>query len=192
MTQLGRLRRGGFGELTCVKEFGSFNNQYFLAFSEDRNEHTTQISSSVFRFDPGTESFRFLQSIPTDGAHGCELFTAQGSFLLAFANFGDRQGKRYKSKSSLWKYHEGDGIFRLIGEVKTQGATDVKHFTIENHDFLAISNEGDIQNRRFQVSAIFVCLEPFCRNPPVPFRKVFPSPGHPSKKELSTAGVHLS
>ncbi|EKX41872.1 hypothetical protein GUITHDRAFT_112014 [Guillardia theta CCMP2712] len=170
------LRRGGFGELTCVKEFGSFNNQYFLAFSEDRNEHTTQISSSVFRFDPGTESFRFLQSIPTDGAHGCELFTAQGSFLLAFANFGDRQGKRYKSKSSLWKYHEGDGIFRLIGEVKTQGATDVKHFTIEvtssipffefhssnvanfnlqNHDFLAISNEGDIQNRRFQVSAIY-------------------------------------
>ena len=87
---------------------------------------------------------------------------------------------------------ESDGIFRLIGEVKTQvggrstslleltmicqGATDVEHFTIEvtsripyfefhssdvanfnlqNHDFLAMSNEGDIQNRRFQVSGIY-------------------------------------
>ena len=41
-----------------------------------------------------------VQRVPTDGAHGAELFrTASGSVWLAVANFGDRLGQRYAAES---------------------------------------------------------------------------------------------
>ena len=42
-----------------------------------------------------------------------------------------------------------------VGEVKSSGATDMEHFTIGGHHFLAISNEGDIQKQHHQISRIY-------------------------------------
>jgi hypothetical protein len=47
---------------------------------------------------------KFLQSIPSDGAHGCEFFEFDRKLYLFIANFGDRQGKRYDAISTVWVF----------------------------------------------------------------------------------------
>jgi hypothetical protein len=84
----------------------SFNGKYFLFFSEDRNEFTSNINSNMYIWDDNINLFIHLQSLTTDGAHASELFIYNNKLFLAIANFGDRQNKRYDSFSSLWEYEE--------------------------------------------------------------------------------------
>lgn len=53
------------------------------------------------------------------------------------------------------------GQFEKVAEVTTQGATDFEHFHLDGLDYLAVSNEGDIQNRLHQTSVIYR-LDPGC------------------------------
>jgi hypothetical protein len=131
------------------------------------------VSSQVLVFAEANRSWVTIQKLPTDGAHGAELFVALGSLWLAIANFGDRLGERYEAESTLWRFQPeaagGDdvgrggggvgGQFVLAASVTTQGATDWEHFVVGGVDFLAVANEGDVRNRMHQTSYIYRLVE---------------------------------
>ena len=48
--------------------------------------------------------------------------------------------------------------FNEVYAMESSGATDMEHFTIDGYHFLAISNEGDIQNQKDQVSRIYCIM----------------------------------
>ena len=139
-------------------EVGKFNSGTFVFLSEDRIESTSKIESSLLIFDPLSNSFKTHQKIPTDGAHAAELFQGPDNAVYLFiANFGDRLGKRYLSKSTLWRQDSTslNGQFFKVDSVISYGATDVEHFVINNRHFLGLSNEGDIGNRLYQKSIFY-------------------------------------
>ena len=132
-----------------------YGSSLFLFFSEDRNDKTSVIESQLFTIDLESREVVQVQAIPTDGAHGSELFVASdGSLNLAVANFGDRQGRRYASESTLWRWDVVLSMMVKKIEFATQGPTDVEHFCLNSRDYLAISNEGDISRLLHQTSPI--------------------------------------
>ena len=85
---------------------------------------------------------------------------------------GDRLGAkqagvppRYEALSSLWRWDVVQGQFEKVEEVTTQGATDFEHFRLDGSDYLAVSNEEDIQKRLHQTSVIYR-LDPWCTDTP--------------------------
>ena len=85
---------------------------------------------------------------------------------------GDRLGAkqaavppRYEALSSLWRWDVAQRQFEKVAEVTTQGATDFEHFHLDGSDYLAVSNEGDIQKRLHQTSVIYR-LDPGCTDTP--------------------------
>jgi hypothetical protein len=114
-------------------------NGFFVA--NDRDDHTTRVLSPVYSV-AANGSFRLVQEIPTDGAHGAALMrTRGGQLLLAVANFGDRLGKRYTARSAILA-RNASGLFHPLQEVDTLGATDWEAFRIGPHDLFVVSNEG--------------------------------------------------
>jgi hypothetical protein len=133
-----------------------FNNTIFLFLSEDRNEKTSKINSSLFIYNEHTESFLLKQKIKTDGAHAAELFINKNNDLyLAVANFGNRLASRYQSYSKIYKWSDSDQEMISVAEIKTQGATDFEHMAINGIDYLIVSNEGALQSGLHQISQIF-------------------------------------
>ena len=109
-----------------------------------------------------SNSFLVHQKIPTDGAHASELFQGPDNAVYLFiANFGDRLGKRYISKSTLWRQDSTsiNGQFFKVDSVKSFGATDIEHFVLNNRHFLGLSNEGDIGNRLYQKSIFYEIVD---------------------------------
>jgi hypothetical protein len=140
-------------------EFETIGGTHYLFLSEDRDPDTSKTTSGLYTLTEGR--FQLLQRIPTDGAHAGELFEGPGGeAFLAIANFGDRLGQRYAARSSVWRRGREGGLFALVVEVQTQGATDVEHFVLEGKKhFLAFSNEGDIGKRTHQVSHIYEVVD---------------------------------
>jgi hypothetical protein len=147
------------------------NHGLFIFFSEDRNGQTPLISSQVFKYNKDRNMFQLVQAIPTDGAHAAELFSIQlhdqSLLFLAVANFGDRHGTRYHAKSPLLLFSSDLGqfvsVFEDEGGVATVGATDWEYFELHGHHYLAVSNEGDLQNRvdPSEISPIYeISLQP--------------------------------
>lgn len=122
--------------------------ELFLFVSEDRDEQTSRIHSHLFVWSRGDERFVLVQALPTDGAHAAELFVVDGVLLLAVANFGDRIGKRYAAKSTVWVWSAARRQMTLGAELDSRGATDFEYFALPSPDgprhFLALSNEGDL------------------------------------------------
>jgi len=128
----------------------------YLFVSEDRDDASSRVSSGLYTLDHATGQYGLLQRIPTDGAHGGELFEGPGGRpYLAIANFGDRQGARYAARSSVWRGEAGGGPFALVAEVQTQGATDVEHFALSGRHYIAFAEEGNLGRRTFQRSYIY-------------------------------------
>ena len=138
-------------------ELATLHGTTYLFLSEDRNDTTPLITSSLLTFNPATTHFDLLQRIPTDGAHAAELFEGpSGAPFLAVANFGDRAGQRYAARSALWRRSGHGGLFERVAEVRTQGATDVEHWLgPSGRHYLAWSEEGDLGRRTFQRSFIY-------------------------------------
>ena len=154
-------------------EMIEFGGRHYLFLSEDRDDTSSSVSSQVLVFAEANRSWVTIQKLPTDGAHGAELFVALGSLWLAIANFGDRLGERYEAESTLRRFQPeaagGDdvgrggggvgGQFVLAASVTTQGATDWEHFVVGGVDFLAVANEGDVRNRMHQTSYVYRLVE---------------------------------
>ena len=142
-------------------EIGQFKTGTFVFLSEDRSDSSSTIDSSLLVFNPSTRLFQLHQRIPSDGAHAAELFEGpDGAVYLFIANFGDRLGQRYASFSTLWRQESssggGQGQFIQIDQVASQGATDVEHFVLQGgRHFLGLSNEGDVGNRKHQLSVFY-------------------------------------
>jgi hypothetical protein len=148
-------------------ELAAVGGELFLFFSEDRDAKGPEVQSTLLVWDRETHSFVTHQRIPTDGAHGARMFNGpDGAAYLMIANFGDRLGKRYASKSTLWRQRErervssqtsasGIPIFEQVAEVASFGATDAEHFVIDGRHFIALANEGHIQTRLHQRSVIY-------------------------------------
>jgi hypothetical protein len=143
-------------------EVGQFKTGTFVFLSEDRSDSSSTIDSSLLVYNPSTQLFQLHQRIPSDGAHAAELFEGpDGAVYLFIANFGDRLGQRYASFSTLWRQEStssvsgGQGQFILIDQVASQGATDVEHFVLRGRHFLGLSNEGDVGNRKHQLSVFY-------------------------------------
>jgi hypothetical protein len=63
----------------------------YLFVSEDRDDASCRVASGMYIFDAAASKYVLLQKIPTDGAHGAELFEGPDRLpYLAVANFGDR------------------------------------------------------------------------------------------------------
>jgi hypothetical protein len=137
-------------------EVGKFSTGTFVFLSEDRSESSSTIESSLLIYNPSSKFFQIHQRIPGDGAHAAELFEGpDGAVYLFIANFGDRLCQRYASFSTLWRQNGNLGQFEQISRVSSQGATDVEHFVVQGRHFLGLSNEGDIGNRKHQVSVFY-------------------------------------
>ena len=135
-----------------------FAHGLYLFFAEDRGEAGPKVGSSLLLWGEGAQRFEPLQALPTDGAHGARFFgTPDGECWLFVANFGDRLGGRYASRSALWRRGGGGGgsVWEMAAEVPSQGATDVAPFELGGRTFLALSNEGDLGRRAHQLSAIY-------------------------------------
>jgi hypothetical protein len=136
-------------------ELKEMHGTLYLFFAEDRDESTTRIESSLFAWHPDT-FFQLVQRIPTDGAHGAKFFICPGNAAcLAIANFGDRRGQRYASRSEIWRKKPSDAVFSYFDAVDSHGATDVEHFVLHSRHFVAVANEGDIGKRLQQTSFIY-------------------------------------
>jgi len=127
-----------------AEAFTLADGRSFFFFSNDRDPSSSKTASELFVFDELADRFKPYQKLPTDGAHAAEFFIAEGHSWLAVANFGDRLGKRYKAKSSIFVWDEAEEKFILHQEVDTFGATDIEHFQIGGTHYLAIANEGDL------------------------------------------------
>jgi len=142
-------------------EVGQFKTGTFVFLSEDRSDSSSTIDSSLLVYNPSTQFFQLHQRIPSDGAHAAELFEGpDGAVYLFIANFGDRLGQRYASFSTLWRQESstisgGQGQFIQIDQVASEGATDVEHFVLRGRHFLGLSNEGDVGNRKHQLSVFY-------------------------------------
>eukprot|EP00759_Apiculatamorpha_spiralis_P033057 PhF_6_TR3424/c0_g1_i2/m.4965 len=151
-------------------EYIHIEGQHYLFLSEDRNGKTSKITSQVLRLNDKNGLWETIQRIPTDGAHAAEFFILPGqtsshpSLYLFVANFGDRLGKRYKAKSTLWRATtttgtEGAtviGAFEKVAEVDTVGATDVEFVAMGgSRQFLVVSNEGDLQKAVHSDSVVY-------------------------------------
>ena len=139
-------------------DFARIGGRDLLFLSEDRSPASATIESSLLEFSAASGCFELLQKIPTDGAHAAELFEGPGGRAFLFvANFGDRFGQRYASRSSLWRGHVAlvRGAFERMAEVESFGATDAEHFVMHGHHFVALANEGDIQRRLHQTSVVY-------------------------------------
>ncbi len=91
------------------------HGQHYLFLSEDRGPDsrlgsTPRVESTLYVMGPDGH-FITVQTLPTDGAHAAEHFSAGGQDFLAIANFGDRLGSkqagvlpRYEALSSLWQW----------------------------------------------------------------------------------------
>jgi hypothetical protein len=86
--------------------------------------------------------FTLVDSIPTDGAHGAELFRFAGRLWLAVANFGDRHADRVDADSTLWVFDEETQRLVRSARVQTRGATDWEFFRHAGEAYLVVSNEG--------------------------------------------------
>jgi hypothetical protein len=155
-------------------ELASVGGELFLFFSEDRGTAGPEVESTLLVWDRVTRTFVTHQRIPTDGAHGARMFNGpDGAAYLMVANFGDRLGKRYASKSTLWRQQDRGPdhtsaipTFQRVAEVASYGATDAEHFVIDGRHFLALANEGDLQARRHQRSAIYeIIVKPLSFTP---------------------------
>eukprot|EP00040_Diaphanoeca_grandis_P015610 m.79803 g.79803 ORF g.79803 m.79803 type:complete len:442 (-) comp25250_c0_seq1:298-1623(-) len=145
-------------------DFFSVGDDKFLFLSEDRDASTPLITSAILKFDSARNEFGVMQRIKTDGAHAAEFFEIDGVAWLAVANFGDRLGKRYEALSSVWQYDHTLVAFVLVAEVTTHGATDWEYFSLplDSGDvghYLAVSNEGDISQQRWQTSHIYQIID---------------------------------
>ena len=138
--------------------------ELFLFLSEDRSEASSRVDSSLHVWDREARRFRLFQAIPTDGAHAAEIFEGpDGAAYVMIANFGDRLGKRYAAKSTLWRQPHRGAQFELAAEVDSQGATDAEHFVVATargraRHFVALANEGDIGARAHQRSVVYELL----------------------------------
>jgi len=132
--------------------------ELFLFFSEDRSAQGPKVDSSLLIWSAADRKFNLHQRIATDGAHGACLFEGPDrAAYLMIANFGDRLGEKYEASSALWRQtHKGPtGMFEQVSQVTSFGATDAKHFVIDDQHFIALSNEGDLQKRRHQYSKVY-------------------------------------
>ena len=67
-----------------------------------------------------------------------EHFNINGSLFLAFANCVD--GHSFNTDSFIYKFNDSTGKFFLYQTIATNGAMDVKYFTISDEHYLAVAN----------------------------------------------------
>jgi hypothetical protein len=79
----------------------SFNGAMHLAVANHYNGLTTNIKSSIYRFDPAVQRFEFLQGVDTNGALSWKAFVMAGTSYLAIANQYD--GEVYNIPSRIYK-----------------------------------------------------------------------------------------
>ena len=138
-------------EMIYVQDFHpNGEDGLFMFFSEDRNHQGSRIDSQMFEYDFKTREFILIQTIPTYGAHAAELFTVKflehHFIFLAIANFGDRHGKHYVAESPILAFSNKLRKFITVASLTTVGATDWEYFELDGRNYLALSNEGDLQS----------------------------------------------
>lgn len=141
-------------------ELGTVGRLVIAYLSEDSNADKTATTSQVCRYNAAAKRFEPMQRLPGDGNHAAELFEGpDGAAFLAVANFGDRDARRHRAQSSVWRYSNDVKHFLQIATVQTFGATDWEHFVIDGRHFLAVSEEGEVADDEDQVSRIFELTE---------------------------------
>ena len=135
-----------------------------FALINDRNAkggESTFVESEIFLHRQNDSTFQFMASVPTDGAHGAEFFETYNNkkAILAIANFGNRNQKRYQSDSKVCEFPQ----VKNCQHIRTHGATDMEHFRLDiggNNiiDYLIVSNEGDVAKGKNQLSTLYRVL----------------------------------
>ena len=71
------------------------------------------------------------------------MFTIDGSFFIAFAQYDDSNRDYKVSSSSIYKLNESAGHFILHQTIDTIGASDIEYFMIADKHYIAIANSRD-------------------------------------------------
>lgn len=122
----------------------NFKGTSFAFISSERDDSYPHLDSSLYVYNEKKGKFVLHQTIPTDGAHAAKYFEAAQNSWLAVANFGDRQRKRFKAESALFKWNSKTLKFEEHQKFMTFGATNFEYFRIGRNHYLAVSNEGDV------------------------------------------------
>eukprot|EP00854_Cymbomonas_tetramitiformis_P016985 gene16985-20189_t len=133
-------------QTTAPHDVEAFNmkGNSFAFISSERDDSYPHLDSSLYAYDEKKGKFALHQNIPTDGAHAAKYFEAAQNSWLAVANFGDRQRKRFKAESALFKWNSKTLKFEEHQKFMTFGATNFEYFRIGRNHYLAVSNEGDL------------------------------------------------
>ena len=89
----------------CFQEGWAMHGHHYLFLSEDRGPDsrlgsTPRIESTVYVMGSDGQ-FVAVQTLPTDGAHAAEHFSAGGQDWLAVANFGGQLPRRLRCQPKL-------------------------------------------------------------------------------------------
>lgn len=119
-------------------QFVKYLDQLFLwqTFKNDRKSHGNSMCP-IFRWFEST--FDEFDHIPCTNAMQVEPFIIDHEVYVAVANYMDEH-RNIETYSTIFRYDVATHKFNLTQKIKTFGAIDIKHFRIEQNNFLIVAN----------------------------------------------------
>jgi len=121
-------------------EFFTIGTDNYIAVANLYNGSSYTINSYIYKWNTSTNKFDTAtpyQSILTTGAIDWEHFTIGTDHYLAVANFAS-SGTNYSVNSKIYKWNGSQ--FVEIQSIATLGSLSIKHFSIGDANYLAVSN----------------------------------------------------
>lgn len=135
----------------------SVGDDYFLAVANRlclRTGH--RCNSTIYRWN-ASKLWEPHQTITSHGAYDWEFFSRAGSSFLALANHMDRSvNKAFPCDvdSVIYEYNTTSKMFVASQQLQTFGAEQIRHFTTNGSDFLAVAQfPGDAASTNPNVSS---------------------------------------
>ena len=122
-------------------EHFSIGDEHFLAFANNFNGSSTNVASTVFKYNNSTALFEEFQQIDTFGATEWEYFRIGSTDFLAVAN-GFNSSSPLVS-SVVYRYNAAANAFVPFQNIPTTSAQGWEHFSIADMDFFAVPNYFD-------------------------------------------------
>ncbi len=118
----------------------------YIVLANHRNSSTTNINSTLYRFEPSnpdSSKLAAIQSIPTNGALDWEAFSVDGTTYLAVANHYNTSSGGYTIPSKLFRFSPENPDSSKLVEIQSfsaNGPTDIDSFTYLGETYLVIGN----------------------------------------------------
>ncbi|WP_019215356.1 hypothetical protein [Legionella tunisiensis] len=122
-------------------KFFTLNNQHYLAVANLGGD------SAIYQWNG--MKFELFQTIQGKGGRRFIVFERKGLVYLVKINYQIDNNVKLKSQIYVWNGNR----FDLTTEFPTSGATDASYFTLNGHDYLAVSN-GHKSKTSFRIDSV--------------------------------------